>query len=246
MNEEYSYIKDAFTKVGDKTNLEVNNLNIDCLTSKNQKFELDSEGNLTVKSIVAETREVNQFTVNSLLANTISSNDNKFNLDNEGNLTVKSIIVENGIRPADILNTVYPVGSIYLSVNATNPMTLFGGSWEQIKDRFLLGCGDTYANGTIGGEETHVLSAAEMPTHTHAITTTGGHSHNAHFKEHRIPTGYQNTSDYARKSGASYDTDGQVTISDGAHTHGISSTGSSLAHNNMPPYLTVYMWKRIQ
>lgn len=46
---------------------------------------------------------------------------------------------------------IYPVGSIYISVNSTNPSVYFGGSWEQIKDRFLLACGDTYNNGIFGG-----------------------------------------------------------------------------------------------
>lgn len=58
------------------------------------------------------------------------------------------------ISPSSIVNLVYPVGSIYMSVSNTSPATLFGGTWVQLKDRFLLGAGDEYANGTTGGKAT--------------------------------------------------------------------------------------------
>ena len=79
------------------------------------------------------------------------------------------------------LNQVYPVGSIYMSVNSTSPAKLFGGTWEQIKDMFLLACGDTYANGAKGGEASHTLTVAEMPAHSHSASTnsTGSHGHSA-------------------------------------------------------------------
>ena len=102
-----------------------------------------------------------------------------------------------------IINTdlIYPIGAIYLSVSATNPAILFGGKWEQIKDRFLLAAGDTYAIGTIGGEATHKLTIEEMPSHKHQIKTNNDDWNN--------------------------------------------SAGGGVAHENMPPYLTVYMWKRV-
>lgn len=72
----------------------------------------------------------------------------------------------------------YPVGSIYLSVNNVNPGTIFGGTWEQIQDRFLLAAGDTYSAGTTGGSATHthttgdhILTVAETPAHTHTRGT---------------------------------------------------------------------------
>ena len=69
---------------------------------------------------------------------------------------------------------IYPVGSIYMSVNNVNPSTLFGGTWQQIKDKFLLACGDTYANASTGGEATHELTANEMPSHNHSYTKATG------------------------------------------------------------------------
>ena len=65
------------------------------------------------------------------------------------------------------LDKQYPVGSIYLSVNNTNPSELFGGTWERIKDKFLLASGDTYSNGSTGGSATHTLTTNEMPSHKH-------------------------------------------------------------------------------
>ena len=127
-----------------------------------------------------------------------------------------------------IINTdlIYPIGAIYLSVSATNPATLFGGKWEQIKDRFLLAAGDTYAIGTTGGEATHKLTVAEMPSHNHQIKTNNDDWNNS-------PNGgkYGTTHDGANSW---YNTD-WYTI----------NSGGNAAHNNMPPYLTVYMWKRV-
>ncbi len=209
MNEnEYDYIVNAFTKEEDQTNLEVNQLTVGCITSKNNHFELDQNGNLSVNSITAK----------------------------EGLSAYQTVV-----------DFIYPVGSIYLTVGNINPNTVFGGTWEQIKDCFLLASGDTYEVGQTGGEATHTLTVAEMPSHTHTIGTSGGHVHNAYFKEHRVPTAnYSGTNDYARKSSATYDTVGQVTITDGAHTHAPANTGGNLSHNNMPPYLTVNVWKRVE
>lgn len=86
--------------------------------------------------------------------------------------------------------TVYPVGSIYMSVNNVDPAAIFGGTWVQIKDKFLLACGTTYTNGSTGGVATnpytpqgtvgnHTLTENEIPAHVHAYeraTSVGGHA----------------------------------------------------------------------
>ena len=148
-----------------------------------------------------------------------------------------------------IINTdlIYPIGAIYLSVSATNPTILFGGKWEQIKDRFLLAAGDTYNAGSTGGEATHILTPEEMPSHTHtqkSMTNPGNHTHNTwksfSFKH---ASGGVTTS----CTGESSDGRGNPTAAAGGHTHTVTlnNTGGGVAHNNMPPYLTVYMWKRV-
>lgn len=121
-----------------------------------------------------------------------------------------------------LLDLIYPVGSIYLSVNSTNPSTYLGGTWAQIKDRFLLACGDTYSNGATGGEATHTLTTAEMPAHTHPLTL-------------RVQW-VNGTGNIQSASNNSYWKDVQTGDS--------GSTGGGGAHNNMPPYLAVYVWKR--
>ena len=124
----------------------------------------------------------------------------------------------------NILSKVYPVGSIYMSLSSTDPKTLFGGTWERLKDRFLLAAGDSYSAGATGGEATHKLTTAEMPSHTHSAAVNGG------------------TDDY----GQSRTTIGNFAIKTQGYTDGstILPTGGGTAHNNMPPYLAVYMWKR--
>ena len=82
------------------------------------------------------------------------------------------------ITPTDVYN-LYPIGSIYLSVNSTNPSNYFGGTWEQIEDRFLIGAGNLYNSGAIGGEASVKLSVSNLPEPSHSGTTNvdGHHRH---------------------------------------------------------------------
>lgn len=126
----------------------------------------------------------------------------------------------------------YPVGSIYMSVNATSPASLFGGTWEQIKDTFLLAAGTNYTAGATGGEATHTLTETEMPVHNGHVNNdvTGGN-----YK------GYLSTSVMTSygSSGRGWSTQaGNEIIPAG------NNRGGNGAHNNMPPYLAVYVWKR--
>lgn len=131
------------------------------------------------------------------------------------------------LAKSELLNAVYPVGSIYISVSETSPNTLFGGTWERLKDRFLLAAGESYAAGATGGEAAHTLTVNEMPKHHHNLYVRG--FDNSSSKEAIVNASYNYTS---AQSNA-----GQAELI-------ISSTGGSAAHNNMPPYLAVYMWKR--
>jgi hypothetical protein len=127
----------------------------------------------------------------------------------------------------DNLLTIYPVGSIYLSANPDDPGLIFGGTWERIKDRFLLGVGDTYDTALeTGGEISHTLVEAEIPQHRHAFT-------------------YQSAEPVADQGNQGY----VVTSRSANYTPKFQNDttgyfGGSQAHNNMPPYLTVYMWRR--
>ena len=124
------------------------------------------------------------------------------------------------------LQQVYPIGSIYLSVQETNPSILFGfGTWHQIKDTFLLAAGDIYSAGSVGGEAEHTLTIDEIPSHNHSFLRH-------QFDRNDLDNG---TDVY----GASNKTLPQVNAA-------TDFTGGGLPHNNMPPYLTVYMWQRIE
>ena len=80
---------------------------------------------------------------------------------------MKRVILHDSSGETLMLDNVWPVGSIYMSVNSTNPGTLFGGTWTQLQNRFLLGAGSSYTNGATGGEATHTLTTNEMPSHKH-------------------------------------------------------------------------------
>lgn len=149
-----------------------------------------------------------------------------------------------------ILNMIYPVGSIYLSVVNTSPSIIFGGTWEQIEDTFLLAAGSTYSAGTTGGEASHTLSLTEMPSHIHEVRNQ--YIQNSLGEITKDKTGF-----LLKESSISYTTEG--TTYHGAasaayfgktgYTGGVGSNhieaGEIQPHNNMPPYLTVYMWKRV-
>lgn len=127
-----------------------------------------------------------------------------------------------------ILDNVYPVGSIYMSVNSTNPKNLFGGTWEQIQGKFLFGMNSSYPAGSTGGEITHKLTTDEMPTHAHymAAGNAGGDD-----------TWTPDAGSYLVDSVTSDKNTWWAQI-------GMDEVGGSAAHNNMPPYLSVYIWKR--
>lgn len=114
----------------------------------------------------------------------------------------------------------YPVNSIYISYSHTSPAELFGGTWHRIQSRFLWG---TTTEGTIGataGEQTHVLTVSEMPSHRHSVT---------------------GRADGNGTSGAIIETYASYSNTRTAYT---DYTGGGNAHNNMPPYVNVAIWRR--
>ena len=153
------------------------------------------------------------------------------------------------IRPTALDS--YPVGSIYMSVNSTSPADLFGGTWEAMPaGRVLLAQGTSewgveYQAGSTGGEHEHQLSVGELPEHGHIATcsTNGEHVHTAptYNGSGGAPNGRISEVDRVDRSST-------VTVDKaGSHSHtiSVSDTGKNLSHNNMSPYLSVYIWKRI-
>ena len=147
-----------------------------------------------------------------------------------------------------LLDLIYPVGSIYMSLKSSNPGVLFGGTWQQIKGRFLLGTGipddnantwwgtDLTYNGTdkysqyageTGGSSRHTLTIDETPSHNHPTTMKFN--------------GGGGTAEYSVMWNHG---DWQGPYDSGLGAISIGNTGGDQAHNNMPPYLAVYMWQR--
>lgn len=197
---------------------------------------------------------------------------------------------------SSLVDLIYPVGSIYMSANNVSPTALFGGTWEKIEGRFLLGTSSTYTLGAKDGEATHTLTAAEMPTHSHGMNghthSVGAHAHglngHTHNMDHVHPLGARNSSNEGNQYGLAQSTafsgrilvnyqtgdntqhftwgpreSGSITaayksntggnsgntanssaFNSGGSTANSTDAGSSGAHNNMPPYLVVNIWKR--
>lgn len=77
-----------------------------------------------------------------------------------------------------LIDRIYPVGTIYMSMNDVSPATFLGGTWEKLEDgRVLIAANSTYAVNSIGGSETHTLVTSELPSHTHTIESAGAHTH---------------------------------------------------------------------
>lgn len=162
----------------------------------------------------------------------------------------------------------YPVGSVYISFNSADPSTLFGGTWERLKDTFLLANGDSYAPNTAGGSSTKNITVDNLPSHSHSISWEGNHSHTRgsmnitgwHDSEDSegvaggcFTISYRASTFNNRQQGGAQNTqvnfDASRTWSgetswNGYHSHVVGATGSSLPLNIMPPYKTVYMWRR--
>ena len=163
-------------------------------------------------------------------------NGNNLPIDaTSGAATIKATI-ETRPTMAQIVNTIYPVGSIYISTAAANPSTLFSGTqWEAIQDRFLLADGTVYTAGATGGTPAVTLTAEQMPAHTHKFNCVDQNGNPA------TPTNVAEVMSYV---GASLGTSTIATNGTILKRAVMATAGEGQAHDNMPPYLVVHMWKR--
>jgi len=147
----------------------------------------------------------------------------------------------------DLFDLIYPVGSIYMSVNSTSPSVLFGGTWERIKDTFLLACGDTYDGGSTGGSADAVVVKHNHTQNAHSHTLDNNMkyvvaSNNAYAEGVKRLATRDNTSGYYLRSDYASSITVYTNTANTSATNneiGVSGTGK-----NMPPYFTVNVWKR--
>lgn len=158
------------------------------------------------------------------------------------------------ISKTDLINSVYPIGSIYISINNTSPRTFIGGTWERFAiGRTLVGVSENNTNfdtaNKYGGEKEHALTIDEMPSHDHGSVTLVGSVSDVARQSTNMPvngTGVfsQHTVEsqvvrWYKTHNVGYD----GFNCDASHEH--EYVGEGKPHNNLQPYITCYIWRRI-
>ena len=137
---------------------------------------------------------------------------------------VNQQVVENMTSFVDIIR---PVGSVYISQDVTSPASLFGGTWERLKDKFILAAGDTSSAGSTGGESAHTLTRDEMPSHAHGFMLNIQHGDGESVPNSEALTSGLQVGGVRRYPDAT------------------DASGGNQPHNNMPHYIAYYVWIRI-
>lgn len=127
---------------------------------------------------------------------------------------------------------VYPVGSIYMSVSDTSPAELFGGTWERFYNCFLLAASDDNPVESTGGEAASTLSVNNLPEHIH-LMATGEEQPEGTGQEQMIYTAIVDS--YTTEEGKWYNN-----VRSGKNENAMGNS-----FTNMPPYVAVYIWKRV-
>ncbi|MCI6268510.1 MAG: hypothetical protein MR637_07795 [Clostridiales bacterium] len=209
---------------------------MDVWTANNQRTgEIDAvRGSYPVTSVCGKTGEV------ALTAEDVGALSANGTAENAGKL--------GGKTAAELMLTLYPVGSIYMSLETVSPAGLFGGTWEQLKDRFLLGAGGSYTAGQTGGasrtsitpggyNKGTALTTSQMPAHAHGFKLNIQHGDGTVTTAESMTTGLQ-VGGRIRYSGSTYSVGGGQT-----HTHDF--VGYAQDVSTMPPFLAVNMWRRV-
>ena len=229
-------------------------------TSYDVKYTLeDAFSTISVQEIVSTAAVVMDFKNGGkgVAIGKVSESDNTFEVAENWDVKVYGMLLKEYIQ--QFAKTMYPVGSIYMSVSATNPSTYFGGTWVAWgSGRVPVGINTSDSNfNTVektGGASAVTLTASQMPSHTHTFTgsstttnSAGGHTHNIG----RDTDGGAGSSRYTvHSAGTSGAQATSPTSSAGAHTHSLTpkgknaNTGGGGSHTNLQPYIVCYMWKR--
>ena len=203
-------------------------------------FSVFSEGKGFAVGKVAEKENTFEVGWNAQFNNDLNINEVNFKPSDSFKEHWAAIL--NGETPSGtnpLLDLIHPVGSIYWSTNITSPETLFGGTWEQIKDTFILAAGDSYSAGSTGGEANHTLVTNEIPAHYHNMREYG----NTFYMYTNSKSTSTSGNIFVKKLTGE---NGFLSSASDTDTYRLrtNDVGGGKAHNNMPPYLVAYCWKR--
>lgn len=230
-------------------------------TSYDIKYTLtDAFTSVSIQDIVSTAAVVMDFKAGGkgVAVGKVAETDNMFEVSEDWDVKVYGKLLKDYIQ--SLAATVYPVGSIYMSVNSTNPSTYFGGTWVAWgSGRVPVGINTSDTNfSTVektGGASTVTLTTSQMPSHTHTFTgssattnSKGAHTHTLNLTKTTWSGSSSSrvvvdSSDYTALTN-------DATSSAGAHTHTVTAKGSNAntggggSHTNLQPYIVCYMWKR--
>ena len=213
------------------TDTKLDSLVINYLTQA-QYNNAKREGTLNSNQIYMTPASSSNYTLPAATSSTLGgvklSDSTSSTSSTNGGIAATPAAVKAAIAEAKL--AAWPIGSIYMSVNSTSPANLFGGTWERISDTFLFAASSSYPAGSTGGEFAHTLTQSELPNYSLSVTNGSNVI--------RSKTG--NTADaYVQTQSSGWGIPNWE-----SKTVTVASGGSGEAHNNMPPYLAVYMWKR--
>ena len=244
----YFYFHETIKEVYDELNLLIKNYKdineIKLLEEKNRLTLIFPLNAIKIKECVFEINEIftsNNERIEKIMDKLKEIQDKFFEENNllkiqikeikQENIELKEQISQNKIEfQKDLLEKVYPIGSYYWSQKSTSPEELFGGKWQSINGKFLFSTDSNHSVDSEGGEEKHYLTVNEMPSHNHGYDK---------FNKSGEVFLYNNS------SGPTYWVPHQTSYNFLIY-YNTSSSGGNQAHNNMPPYITAYCWRRYQ